>query len=510
LGRPPIPALCRNLYGGTLQRLSLRFSVAVILVILAFFLAWPIVTASTAMAAGLGITGSLLDVTMPPGETYVHTMTVTNSFTYALDMQVEARGLGQGLDGSYLPLTNEEDQSPYSALTYITQIDNPSFHLEPGASEVVKATIDAPSDALPGTRYACIYIYSQPTGSGQVGVTVAAIVPIVVNVPGSEQTKTGEITGLDVSEVKSGQAIQISTTFNNTGTYHYKAKNQVTLKNESGEVVSNTVTMLTTSSIIPTFSRLFTTFSFSADPINGIPPGEYSIESMVMLDDGTLLDSVTTGLTVPAGYEQIPGIDESTVVIVNFGSGDTPYVDAIEKADTEVTLLEPCDIGGTIIVAKYQQEPPGSISLAAPIADGGAAKTPIKWVYVRIVGCDQGTARITVHYTNDEIKNFDSGSLILAYFDGSKWQELANVTVATSAGTVSGEVSVAAVSTGAAIALGGDLVHASPAHNWLLVVIAVAAVLVLVTVAAVLVVKRRKARGIPPDSSKQSKETRNE
>ena len=494
-----------------MQRLSLRISAILVLMILAFFAAWPIVTASTAMAdSGLGITGSLLDVSMPPGTTYVHTMTVSNGFTYALDMKVEARGLGQGLDGSYLPLMKEEDQSPYSVLTYITQIDNPSFHLEPGASEVVKATIDAPSDALPGTRYACIYIFSQPTGSGQVGVAAAAIVPIVVNVPGSEQTKTGEITGLTVGEIVSGQPIQISTTFKNTGTYHYKAENQVVVTDGSGKVVSSTETLLTSSSIIPTFSRLFTTFSLSADPVNGMPSGDYSVASSVMLQDGTLLDSKTISFTIPEGYEQIPGIDESTLVRKDFGSGETPYLDAIEKAGIEVLLLGPCDIGGTIMVAKYQQEPPGIVSLSASAENGGLGKTPIKWVYVRIVDCDQGTARITVHYTNDEIKNFDSGSLVLAYFDGSKWQELANVTVDTSAGTVSGEVSVAAVSTGTAIALGGDLVHASPAINWLLVVIATAAVLVLVTVATFLVVKRRKARGKLPDSSKQSKETRNE
>ena len=459
-------------------------------------------------ASGLEITGSLLDVTMTPGATYTHTMMVTNGFNYALDMQVEARGLGQSLDGSYLPLTTDNDTSPYSALPFISQIDNPSFHLEPGAAESVNATVSVPQDALPGTRYACIYIYSQTAGGGQVGFAAAAEVPIVVTIPGAEQIKKGEITGLTVGEIVSGQPIQISTTFQNTGTYYYKAENQVTVTDGSGKVVSSTETPLTSSSIIPTFSRLFTTFSLSADPVNGMPPGEYSVASSVMLQDGTLLDTKTTSFTIPEGYEAIPGIDNSTLVIVNFGSGDTPYVDAIEKADTEVTLLGSCDIGGTIIVAKYRQAPPGIISLAAPIKDGGAAKTPIKWVYVRVVGCDQGTAHITVHYTKDEIKGFDSGSLVLAYFDGSKWQELANVTVATSAGTVSGEVSVAAVSTGTAIALGGDLVHASPAIYWLLAVIA--AVLVLVIVVTVFVVKRRKPMGIPPDSSKQSKETRNE
>jgi hypothetical protein len=471
-----------------LHRLSLRFSLVAVLIVLAFLAAWPIATTCTAAAAGLGVTGSLLDVTMPPGTTYVHTMTVSNGFTYALDMQVAARGLGQGLDGSYLPLTKQEDQSPYSALTYITQIDKSSFHLEPGASEVVKATINAPLDAAPGTRYACVYIYSQPTGEDQVGVSVAAIVPVVVNVPGFAQIKAGEIAGLNVSELKSGQPIQISTTFKNMGNYHYKARNQVTIRDTSGKAVSSTATMVTASSIIPTFSRLFTTFSFVSDPVNGLPPGEYSVESKVMLDDGTLLDVETTSLTVPEWYEPIPGIDESTLVIKTFGSGETPYLDAIERADIEVLLLGPCDIGGTIIVAKYQTEPPGIVSLSESAENGGLGKTPVKWIYVRIVGCDQGLARLIVHYADDEIRNLDPDSLTLAYFDGAKWQECLNVTLDAEARTVSGEVSVAAVSTGTPVALGGDRLPAAGV-NWTLIIIAVLAALVVVPVVIFVVVR---------------------
>ena len=272
--------------------------------ILTLSAAWPIAAASSTYAAsGLGVTGSLLDVIMPSGTTYVHSMTVTDGFDYALDMQVEARGLGQGLDGSYIPLTSGEDHSPYSALGYIAHIDIPSFHLEPGDSQVVNATLNAPSDAAPGTRYACIYIFSQATGGGQVGIAVAAIVPIVVNVPGSEQTQTGQITALNVSQLKSGQPIEISTTFANSGNYYYKAENQVVIRNEAGEVVADNSTDLTSSSIIPTFSRLFAVDLVPTDPAKGMPAGQYSVESRVMLEDGTLLASTTTGLTVPPGYK---------------------------------------------------------------------------------------------------------------------------------------------------------------------------------------------------------------
>jgi hypothetical protein len=285
-----------------LRRLLLKLSAAT-LAILAFLAVCPLVTTSTADAAGLGVKGSLLDVTMDPDTTYVHTMTISNSFTYSLDMQVEARGLGQELDGSYIPLTSGEDQSPYSALTYITQIDKTAFHLEPGSDEVVKATVDCPSDATPGTRYACIYVHSAASGEGPVGISVAAIVPVVVGVPGSAQVRIGDITGLTVGELKSGQPIGISTTFKNMGTYHYKAMNQVTIKNGAGEVFSDGKTELTSASIIPTFSRLFAVSCVPADADKGLPPGEYSVVSKVMLEDGPVLDVETTNLTVPDWYK---------------------------------------------------------------------------------------------------------------------------------------------------------------------------------------------------------------
>jgi hypothetical protein len=285
-----------------LQRLSLKLLSAAVLTVMVLLAVWPVAAASTAVAAGLGVKGSLVDVTMPPGTTYTHTMTVTNGFTNALDMQVEARGLGQGLDGSYIPLTSGEDQSPYSALTYITQIDKTAFHLAPGGAEVVKATIDAPSDATQATRYACIYIYSAASGEGPVGVSVAAIVPVVVTVPGATRVEIGDITGLTVDELKSGQPIQISTTLKNMGTYHYKARNQVTIKDGAGEVFSDETTALTASSIVPTFSRVFAASCVPKESKKGMPPGEYSVVSKVMLDDGTVVDVETISLTVPEGY----------------------------------------------------------------------------------------------------------------------------------------------------------------------------------------------------------------
>ena len=87
------------------------------------------------------------------------------------------------------------------------------------------------------------------------------------------------------------------------GTYHFKATNQVTIKDEGGGIFSENSTALTSSSIIPTFSRAFTASCTPADEEKGMPPGEYLVVSKVMLEDGTVLDVETTSLTVPEWYK---------------------------------------------------------------------------------------------------------------------------------------------------------------------------------------------------------------
>jgi hypothetical protein len=286
-----------------LRSFLLRSS-AVALVILGFLVACPLATTSTAEAAGLGVVGSLVDITVEKAPaTHVHTMTISNGFKYPLDIEVEARGLGQEPDGSYVPLSSAEDQSPFTALSYITEIDRTAFHLDSGADEEVKATIRCPADATPGTRYACIYIHSAASGEGPVGVSVAAIVPVVVTVPDPAKVIAGDITGLTVKELESRQPIEILTTFKNMGTYHYKAENHVTIEDSAGEVFSDETTDLTSVSIIPPFSRLFAVSCVPADRDRGLPPGDYTVVSKVVLEGGTVLDVETTGLTVPEWYK---------------------------------------------------------------------------------------------------------------------------------------------------------------------------------------------------------------
>jgi hypothetical protein len=495
-----------------MKRFLVKSAVPAMIIALILFSLCSVVFASAAAAApGLSVEGALVDISISPGQTYVHKMTITNSASAPLDISVEARGFGQTLDGSNVELTAEEDSSSYSARQYITGIDNPSFHLEPGDAKTVNATIQVPQSISPGTRYAIIYIHSLPTGEGKVGYIVAADVPVLITVPGSTLQRTGTITGLTVPEIKSGQALQVLTTFKNTGNYHFKVKNQVIITDESGATVSNNTSMLTGSSIVPTYSRLFSVTPALPDPAKGLPVGNYTVVSTVILEDNTVLDTRTTRVSIE-GNEGLPGVDEDSIVVETFHDEQPSTVDAMAEADTKVELINTGNISGTIIIAKYSQEPVVPVAFSAPVGMGGTGKPAVKFIYVRAEGISQGTARITVHFTDAEVSGFDVNSLFLAYFDGNVWRKCENMTVYTGAGTIVGEVPVSAL-TGTIVGLGGDRIQSTapvlsstpatsptaPATSgprgvsWTVTGGAIAGALVLGLIVAFLLDRRRKA-----------------
>jgi hypothetical protein len=444
-----------------MKKLLVKYLAPLILALILICLCPAIFAATASAESGLSVIGALVNINILPGQTYIHEMTITNSAGDPLDIIIEARGFGQALDGSNVELS--ADDSPYSALKNIIQIGNNSsippiysFHLEPGASAAVNATIQVLSDIPAGTRYAIIYIHSTPTGGGSVGYIVAADVPVIITVPGATFQTTGEITDLSVPQPQSGKPLEILTTFKNTGNYHYKVMNQVIIATEAGENVSTSVTPLTDSSIVPSYSRLFSVTPVLPDPAAGLAAGNYTAESKILLNDSTVLDSKKISFSISEGYQRIVGLCNDSVVVTNFYN-ESPYIiDAMSQADTKVELIGTGNITGTVIIGKYCELPEVSVAFSAPIASGGTGKDAVKYIYVHQDGISQGTARITVRFTDAEVQDFDVNSLFLGYFDGSMWRKFSNITVYTGAGTIVGDIPVSALS-GTVIGLGGDL-----------------------------------------------------
>ena len=219
---------------------------------------------------GLRVEGALLVTDVSPGETLTHKMNVgIRESDSAMDIVVAVRDLGE-----------------YSARDFIT-IDNPSFHLEPGQSQDVIATIHVPSNVGVGGKYAIIRIAQKPVAGAGISSLVAIEAPVRLTIKDSKLIHKGEITEVIAGEVISGKPVNISITFKNTGNHHFKFKGEVTISNARGEVLDTIHTALIPSPVIPSLSQKLTA---NFIPKGDLPLGVYSFRAKVMLEDGTVLD----------------------------------------------------------------------------------------------------------------------------------------------------------------------------------------------------------------------------
>ena len=257
---------------------------------------------AAAPALGLSVSNAAMVGNVNPGQTYTHTMTVTiDSGDEATDVSVYVAGLQQSLDGGYQLLDASQDTSQYSARQFVT-VDKAAFHLEPGGSEDVTATVRVPQDVGDGGRYAMIHIVTTPVVTG--GVASAVDVPVYLTVNNSQLIHTGQITGVASGEITSGQPINILTSFRSTGNHHFKVKGEVTVTNDQGQNLDTMTTPVTASSILPGMVR---ELGVSFIPSVVLAAGTYTVGSKVMLEDGTLLDQSSTTFEVKASYTAPPG-----------------------------------------------------------------------------------------------------------------------------------------------------------------------------------------------------------
>lgn len=410
---------------------------------------------------GLKVIGGLIEREVSPGEILSHTFTVSNSSTGAeLEIQIEARGFGQGLDGSYVPLEAAEDRSPCSARGFITAIEPSTFTLGSGESREVTATIQLPFDPLDGTRYALIYIHTDEL-SARPGsaIVLAATVPVVLSPRGVQAIETGTITELAVGEVESGRPIAIQTTFANTGNRHYRAYNEVTLSNLSGKEIGFSFTGPTASSILPGFACRF---DVGIIPGEDLPGGTYTVESRVFREDGGLLSQKDTRFTVSHPWEIFPPrIVPESIEIFTFNGEDPPEISAV-RASLRILFRDTGKVTGRAITARYDGEPWVRVPFSLPEGEGGMNAEGIGFLAVHLEGFRQGTAEVQFLYSDEVLQQFDEASLFIAYWDGNRWERFEDVRVYTGARYVSGEVSAERL-IGAPVGLGGKrLVRAVP------------------------------------------------
>jgi hypothetical protein len=360
-----------------------------------------IVPVSAITVTGLKYVGSI-----PAGGTDTFGMTIgIGPNENPVDMVVEVMGFGQGMNSIFMPIGPANDTSPYTARTFIS-LDHPTFHLEPGTSQPVKATISLPNNVGSGGRYALIYIH-QLSAQGQAVVTSAVIVPVAITISGTTPTITGSITGVDVGSMIVGQPIVVTTTFKNTGNYYGRQfVNEVTLTDGNRNILANVSTQPLQNAIIPG-----NTVQYTVTPnVKDLPVGSYTVDSKVISGSGTILDEKTTTFTVGTNY--VPPITESNITLTPSSVG------TLTSPDGRISILFPQ--GAVLDSAVVTLKPYTRDQL--PSAPAGATLGATCFEVTGLSGLLSKDATVKVTYSADDLSaaGGDASQLKLSYYDAAQ------------------------------------------------------------------------------------------
>jgi hypothetical protein len=415
---------------------------------------------------GLLVNGAILDLSVTPGMVYTHHMSIgVGAQAPAMDVTVEAMGFGQTTDGTYQAIPANEDQNPYTAISYISAISNPVFHLNPGENAAVDVTITVPTDPGIDTRYAAIYVKGTPANSGNVTQVLAVFVPVILTPAGARLNKSGTITDLKVDPVEPGKPIVVTTMVKNIGNRHFKVRGEVKISDPSGQVVADLPLPLTGNSIVPPFSRVLTASYSALDKAAGLQAGTYTAEAQIIMEDGAVLGSQKTQFEISQAYRPFPEIDEQHIQITCFKDEEPSTIDARQKTDVMVSFAGVGKVNGCVAIGKFAQEPAGSPRFGDVLDSGGIGASAIKYFGIQTQGFSTGAAQISVKYSSNELNGISPNSLFLAFRDGQAWGKMDNQAVQTGAGLVVADLQTASLINGPVLALGTGDENPSPAAS---------------------------------------------
>ncbi|MEN6610152.1 MAG: hypothetical protein ABFC24_04865 [Methanoregulaceae archaeon] len=320
------------------------------------------------------------------------------------DIAVEVMGFGQSTDMNYFTLDPTKDLSPYSAKTLIS-LDKNSLHLEPGQSGEISATIQLPQNVGAGGRYAIIYVHALP-GKGQV-ITTAINVPVLITIAGTTPTESGSIQKVDTGDIIIGQPIVVTTSFKNTGNYHYyHTVNTVTLTDSGGKIISTDSTTPSIFAVIPD-----STVNYSVKPsVTDLPIGTYTINSKVLLENGKVLDEKSTTFEIKKPY--IPPVTESSITLTPGSSGTLTSPDS----RISVTFPQAAVLGDAVVTLK----PYSKDKLQA--APAGSKLGTTSFEITGLAGLLSKDATVKVTYSADDLAaaGGDATQLKLSYYDAAQ------------------------------------------------------------------------------------------
>ena len=430
----------------------------------------------SADSTGLVVTNAAIVDNVSPGQLITQTMTVSiGSSDPATDISISVDGVAQSLNGGYILLNADADTSQNTARPFVT-VNPTSFHLDPGQSQNITATINVPQNVGSGGYFAIIKVANPPsvTSGSNIAIVTSVSIPVYLTIKDTQLIQTGKITGISNSDITNGQPINITTTFQNTGNIYFKVEGQTTITNDQGVTLDTIPMPLTSSSIIPGMSRnleaIFT-------PSGSLAPGTYTIRSVVMSSDSILLDKSDGTFTIKAPYKPPPAL--GTVSLAPSGAS------TLKTTTGNISVYFP--VGAAAIPVDISLNNITAAQL--PVAPDGYGFTGTYFQVNGLTGLLAKNATVTVQYTPDDLSKAGgkASSLVLTRWDPgtNKWVVLKTKVNAT-AMTLSANSKQLGI-----MAVAASLLPPS-GINWIVIGVPIAVVIIIGAVGTLLMTRRKR------------------
>lgn len=244
-------------------------------------------------AASITVSPSKIEITVTEKNRSVP-ITIKNGGVKSLYIRVRVGAATQGLDGGVVYLSSMDGLWCGAKLI---KLDPTEFILEAGESKKVTADFKIPEDRT-GGAYAAIFFNARSVAENEANIISSALEIAVITMmtfPGPV-IKRGEVTGVELGQAKSGEKIEILTTFHNSGNIHFRASGKVTIENQDGEEIAQVPIEL--ANTLPGCSR----YLKSTWKPKNLLVGTYTAKSDVKLENGELL-TANTVFSVIRPYE---------------------------------------------------------------------------------------------------------------------------------------------------------------------------------------------------------------
>ena len=412
-----------------------------------------------------------------PGQVFTHTMNVSiGSNDPATDVSVGVAGVAQTSTGTYVLLDEASDTSTDTARPFIS-VNTNSFHLDSGQSKEVIATITIPQNVNLCGYFAVIQISTPPVvnSGSNIGISTAVNVPVLLTLKDSQLTKTGKIRWIVPGTITNGQPVAITTTFLNTGNIYFKIEGETTVTNDQGVVLGDMPITLTGSSVLPNMSR-----DMEADflPSGSLSPGTYTLNSKIMLSDGTVLDQLSSTFTVQKPYVPPPALGTVNLAPMN-------GISTLKNSDGTISISFPAGAGAIPVTVSLNNYTAAQL----PVAPTGFTLTGNCFQVNGLTGLLAKDATVTIKYTADDLSKAGgkvSSLKLLRWDPGTNQWVVLKTKVDTKAMTLSGsskQMGIWAVASGTVKSSG---------INWTIIGIPIAVVIIIGVVGTLLISRRKR------------------